>query len=157
MMKNSTAKANAHAAEAGQEPPGMKSEYRLPLLIPGSFLIPMSLLLYGWTGEYKIHWIVPILSTTLIGVGDIFVFMCINLYQVDAFTIFAASALAANAIFRSVMGAVLPLAGQQMYETLGLGWGNSLLAFLAIGMIPVPFALLKWGEIIKKKYSVSNL
>ncbi|TEY81032.1 hypothetical protein BOTCAL_0035g00250 [Botryotinia calthae] len=97
MMKKSTAKSNARAAEAGQEPP------------------------------------------------------------VDAFTIFAANSLAANTLFRSVMGALLPLAGQKMYDTLGLGWGNSLLAFLAIGMTPVPFALLKWGELIRMKYPVKSL
>lgn len=157
MMKSSTEKANAAAAAAGQESPGMKPEYRLPLLVPGSILIPLGLLLYGWTAKYKVHWIVPILSTTFIGVGNMFIFMCVNLYLVDAFAVYAASALAANTIFRSVMGAVLPLAGQQMYETLGLGWGNSLLAFLAIGMIPVPFALLKWGEYIRTKYPVKNL
>ncbi|KAF7877287.1 hypothetical protein EAF04_000970 [Stromatinia cepivora] len=131
-MKSSTARTNAAAAESGQESPGMKPEYRLPLLVPGSFLIPMGLLLSGWTAEYKVHWIVPLLSTVLIGVSNMFVFMCISLYLIDSFTIYSASALAANTIFRSIMGGVLPLAGQPMYETLGLGWGNSLLAFFAI-------------------------
>ncbi|KAI9640355.1 hypothetical protein NHQ30_011100 [Ciborinia camelliae] len=157
MMKSSTIKANATATGAGPETPGMKPEYRLQLLVPGSFLIPIGLLLYGWTAKYKVHWIVPILSTTITGVGNIFVFMGISMYLVDAFTIYAASALAANTVFRSVMGAVLPLAGQKMYETLGLGWGNSLLAFIAIGLIPVPFALLRWGEYIRTKYPVKNL
>lgn len=72
--------------------------------------------------------------------------MSIQAYSVDAFTIFAASALAANAIVRSVMAAVLPLAAPKMYESLGYGWGNSLLAFLALAMVPVPLFLMKYGE-----------
>ncbi|KAF5868117.1 putative bicyclomycin resistance protein [Botrytis fragariae] len=56
--------------------------------------------------------IVPILSTTLVGVSNIFVYMCINLHLVGTFIIFAASALSANPIFRSVRGAVLSLCGR---------------------------------------------
>lgn len=72
--------------------------------------------------------------------------MSIQAYTIDAFTIYAASALAANTIVRSVMAAVLPLAAPKMYATLGYGWGNSLLAFLALAMVPVPFLLMKYGE-----------
>jgi hypothetical protein len=32
-----------------------------------------------------------------------------------------------------------------MYEKLGLGWGNSLLAFLALAMIPIPIVLFFHG------------
>jgi hypothetical protein len=79
-----------------------------------------------------VHWIVPIMSTTLIGIGNVLVFMCVQTYLVDTFTIHAASALATNTIVRSVAAAVLPLAGQQLYRTLGLRWGNSLLALIAL-------------------------
>ena len=44
------------------------------------------------------------------------------------------------------MAAVLPLAGPKMYDVLGLGWGNSLLAFLALAMVPVPVLLMVHGE-----------
>jgi hypothetical protein len=72
--------------------------------------------------------------------------MSIQAYLIDAFTIYAASALAATTIVRSVMAAVLPLAAPKMYDALGIGWGNSLLAFLAIACIPIPWLLLKHGE-----------
>ncbi len=101
----------------------MKPEYRLQLMVPAYGLIPAGLFIYGWTAKYHVHWIVPILATVLIGIGNMAVFMCISLYLIDAFVIYAASALAANTVIRSIMGAVLPLAGQKMYNTLGLGWG----------------------------------
>jgi hypothetical protein len=87
-------------------------------MIPGACLIPAGLSLYGWTASYHVYWIVPIMSTTIIGIGNVLVFMCVQTYLVDTFTIHAASALATNTIVRSVAGAVLPLAGQQLYRTL---------------------------------------
>lgn len=157
LLKNKTAEADSIAAASGQPSAGMKPEYRLPVLIPGAFLIPIGLFMYGWTARYHVHWIVPIISTGLIGIGNIAIFMGVSIYLIDSFTVYAASALAANTVIRSVMGAVLPLAGQKMYNALGLGWGNSLLAFVALAMIPVPFVLLKWGEALRKRFEIKNL
>ncbi len=72
--------------------------------------------------------------------------MALPVYLVDAFTIYAASALAANAVVRSIAGAVLPLAGLTMYKNLGIGWGNSVLGFIAAAMLPVPFLIIRYGE-----------
>jgi predicted MFS family arabinose efflux permease len=47
----------------------MKPEYRLPLMIPAAFFIPTCFFIYGWTTHYHVHWVVPILSTTLFGIG----------------------------------------------------------------------------------------
>jgi hypothetical protein len=145
------------AGESTSEAAAMQPEVRLQALLPAYTLIPIGLFLYGWTAQYKVHYIVPILATVLIGIGNIAVFMCVSLYLIDAFAIFAASALAANTVIRSIMGAVLPLAGRKMYNALGLGWGNSLLAFIGLGLLPVPWAILKWGEFLRKKYEIKNL
>lgn len=128
----------------------MKPEYRLPPLIPGSFLIPIGLFWYGWSAEKHTHWIVPILGTMFVGLGLLATFMPINTYLVDAYPQFAASAMAANTILRSAAGAFLPLAGPRMYAALGLGWGNSLLAFIALAMLPLPVIFFKYGERIRK-------
>lgn len=127
----------------------MKPEYRLPPSLIGGFFIPVGLFLYGWTVEYKVQWAVPLLGTLFVGVGLIAAFMCIQTYLVDAFTVYAASAMAANTVLRSVFGAVLPLAGLKMYAVLGLGWGNSLLGFVSLAMVPIPFLFFIYGERIR--------
>ncbi|OAL30037.1 hypothetical protein AYO20_08941 [Fonsecaea nubica] len=127
----------------------MKPEYRLPLLWPGAVTIPAGLFLYGWTAQYKVHWIVPIIGTVLLGAGMVASFMSLSIYLVDAFTLYAASAMAANTVLRSLGGAVLPLAGRDMYNKLGLGWGNSLLAFISLAMSPMIWVFLKYGERIR--------
>lgn len=128
----------------------MKPEYRLPPLIPGSMIIPIGLFWYGWSAEAHIHWIMPIIGTMWVGLGLLATFMPIQTYLVDAFTIHAASAIAANTVLRSLVGAFLPLAGPKMYAALGLGWGNSLLAFIAIALAPISWIFFKYGERIRK-------
>lgn len=128
----------------------MKPEYRLPPLIPGSLVIPIGLFWYGWSAEKAVHWIMPIIGTMWVGLGLLATFMPIQTYLVDAFTIHAASAIAANTVLRSLCGAFLPLAGPAMYDALGLGWGNSLLAFIALACAPVSYVFYKYGEQIRK-------
>lgn len=95
-----------------------------------------------------------IIGTAWVGAGMIGAFMSIQTYLVDAFTAHAASAIAANTVLRSLGGAFLPLAGPKMYATLGYGWGNSLLAFIALALTPVAWCFFRYGETIRKKYAV---
>jgi len=75
---------------------------------------------------------------------------------VDAFQ-YAASAVGAAAVFRSLLGFAFPLFGEQMYSSLGNGGGNSLLAGLAI-VIGIPFPIWIWfkGEDIRKRSSLAR-
>jgi multidrug resistance protein len=126
-------------------------EHRLPIILtlPGGIGLPIGIFIYGWTAYYKVHWIVPIIGTAFVGLGNLTGMMTIQTYLVDAFTVHAASAMAANTVLRSVFGAVLPLCGLTMYEKLGLGWGNSLLGFVALALIPVPVLFRIYGERIR--------
>lgn len=132
----------------------MKPEYRLPPLLPGCLFIPIGLFWYGWSVEKQIHWIMGIIGTLWVGFGMLATFMPIQTYLVDAFTVHAASAIAANTVLRSLVGAFLPLAGPKMYATLGYGWGNSLLAFIALLISPIAWIFYRYGEVIRKKYAV---
>lgn len=82
------------------------------------------------------------------------VFMPIQTYIVDSFPQYAASAMAGMTCVRMLFGAVLPLAGPSMYRSLGLGWGNSLLGFVAVGMIPVPALIFKYGATMRNRWPV---
>ncbi|KAF2017158.1 putative MFS multidrug transporter [Aaosphaeria arxii CBS 175.79] len=129
-------------------------EMRLATTIYFAPFMPVSLFIYGWTARQNIHWIVPCLSFILYGFGILGIFVPCQTYMVDAFLTTAASAVAALVCLRSVFGAFLPLIGPKVYESLGMGWGNSLLGFVTIAVTPVPFMFLKWGGYIRKKYPV---
>jgi MFS family permease len=124
----------------------LKPEYRLPLMIPCSAIIPIGLLVYGWTSEYRVFWFVPVIGTFMIGFGMITVFTSVSTYLVDAFPTYAASATAANTVLRSIGGALLPLAGPKMYDAIGQGWGNTLLAGISLAMISMIIISYKYGE-----------
>lgn len=134
------------AAKNGNE---MKPEYRLPLSIYAGPLVPIGLFLYGWTAQYQIQWAVPLLGTLLFGMGLIIAGMCVNTYLVDTFTLYSASAIAANTVLRSLFGATFPLFGLHMYDAIGLGWGNSLLAFIGLAICLIPWLFYRYGEMIR--------
>ncbi|KAK2461288.1 hypothetical protein APHAL10511_006815 [Amanita phalloides] len=133
-----------------------KPEMRMPAMIIGSFFVPIGLFWYGWSAQAKLHWIMPIVGSGIYSFGMLTVFLPILLYLVDAFK-YAASAVSAASVFRSVLAFAFPLFGQQMYRTLGQGGGNSLLAGLAIVLgIPFPIWLYYKGEAMRARSSYTK-
>ncbi|KAJ6781083.1 hypothetical protein PWT90_03064 [Aphanocladium album] len=128
-----------------------KPEYRIPLIMAAALILPIGLFWFGWTGQTHQHWILPMIGLFFIGLGMTPVIMSATTYLVDAYTQYAASAVAASTVVRSLGGAFLPLAGRPMFNALDLGWGASLLAFIALAMVPVPAVFYRYGERIRNK------
>lgn len=131
------------------EPILPEDRLRYPIIIPACLCLPAGLFIYGWSTKYHVHWIVPQIGNAVIGFGMIGILMCIQTYLVDAFTIHAASATAANTVLRSFLGALFPLFGLKLYDKIGLGWGNSLLGFIALAIAPIPLGFRIFGERIR--------
>lgn len=125
-------------------------EMRLSMSIPFGILLPISLFWYGWSSYYNVHWASTIISLVPFGFGIVGLYMPISTYLVDSYPIYAASVTSANVIVRSIVGATLPLAGPSLYSHLGLGWGNTLLGFIGMIMIPLPLFFYKFGGRLRK-------
>lgn len=129
-----------------------KPEFRVPLMVPGAILVPIGLLWYGWSAQAKVHWIMPNIGAAIFAAGVIVAFQCIQTYLVDSYTRYAASAIAAATVLRSCAGFGFPLFAPAMFNTLHYGWGNTLLALIAIFLgIPAPFMLWKYGETLRSR------
>ena len=76
------------------------------------------------------------------------------MYLVDTYWRYSASAIAASTVLQSFTGAVLPLAGPALYDRLGLGWGNSVLAFIALAVFPVPLLFYSYGEKLRNMFTM---
>lgn len=124
---------------------------RLPLAcVAGPFFVISSFWL-GWTARPDVHWIVPVLAGVMFGMGYLCLFMALLNYLVDAYEIFAASAMAAASLSRSSFGAVLPFAAKPMYRALGVAWATSLLGFFSVALCVVPFVFVKWGGKMRER------
>ncbi|KAI2786871.1 Efflux pump vrtL [Penicillium oxalicum] len=129
-----------------------RPEFRVPLMSIGALFVPVGLFIYGWTAQTHRHWIAPNIGTVIFAAGTIISFQCMQTYIVDAYTRFAASALAASSFLRSLAGFGFPLFAPYMYEKLHYGWGNSVLALISIAIgFPAPFFLWKFGQALRKK------
>ncbi|WPG98977.1 Hypothetical protein R9X50_00177900 [Acrodontium crateriforme] len=140
---------NAHKPdpETGHPPP----EAMVSVVCVAAILIPVGEIWFAWTSTPNNHWILPILAGVPFGMGNAAVFIYASNYLVHSYDIYAASALAGNAVLRSIMGATLPLAGASMYKTLGPHWAGTLLALLEVACIPIPFIFYRYGYKIRQK------
>jgi multidrug resistance protein len=132
----------------GKQP---EPELRLPSAMVGAFAIPIGMFWFAWTNSPGVHWMASAAAGVPFGFGMVLVFLSITNYLVDAYTIFAASALAANAVLRSLFGAAFPLFTAQMFDRLGIHWASSIPAFLALACIPFPFVIYKHGPAIRRR------
>jgi len=53
----------------------MKPEYRLPLSVVGGAMVPVGLFWYGWSVQGGVHWIMAVVGTGIIGVGNCLIFV----------------------------------------------------------------------------------
>ncbi|PYI06810.1 MFS general substrate transporter [Aspergillus sclerotiicarbonarius CBS 121057] len=130
-----------------------RPEFRVVLMIPAAVLVPIGLVIYGWTAEKKkTHWIAPNIGAAVYGAGTVIGFQCIQTYLIDTYTLYAASAMAAATVLRSLAGFAFPLFASYLYQALGYGWGNSLLAFIAVGVgWPAPWLLWRYGPGLRRR------
>ena len=131
-----------------------KPEFRLPLANIGAVLIPLSLFWFAWTVQYKVHWTVPLLSTVFFGLGQITILNTVQNYYIDSFSKYAASAIAAGAVFRSIVGGILPLAASGLFQKAGYGWGISVFAFLSLALSPAPLLFFYFGQSLREIFAI---
>lgn len=122
----------ATAKNGGQSNP----EFRLPVLIIGACIVPVGLFWYGWSARPSVHWIMPYvivldmldrscllliikalltrghsnIGAAIYGAGTVLEILCVMGYIIDTYQKYAASAMAAIIVLRSILAAVLPLA-----------------------------------------------
>lgn len=107
-------------------------------------------MIFGLTSDPSIHWSGGVFGITCIGLGIYMIFFPSLNYIVDAFLMYAASAVASNTLLRSFFGAAFPLFGRTMFQSLGVKTGSLILAAIAALLFPLSIVFLKYGERIRK-------
>ncbi|KAF7537384.1 hypothetical protein G7054_g3730 [Neopestalotiopsis clavispora] len=131
----------------GKVPP----EARLPPAMLGSVALPIGLFWFAWTNDPSTFWLISVSAGVFFGFGMVLLYMSLTNYIVDAYLGYAASALAASTVLRSIAGAVFPLFTASMYDSLGIHWASSVPGFLALVFVPCLIMFYKFGHIIRSK------
>lgn len=131
-------------------------ELRVPLLVPGALFTPIGFLIYGWAAQYHLFWLVVDIGVAVLSLGMQVFDTTLYAYVMDAYPEHISSASAATQLLRSLLAFAFPLFSHKMYETLGYGWGNSLLALLSIGIaLPACGILWRFGARLRSKQQSS--
>lgn len=88
--------------------------------------------LHRWTSYPSISFFAPAFSGALSGFSIILLFLSLFNYIIDAYLMYAASALAISTVVRSAFGAGFPLFATSMYERLDPRVASSILGAIAI-------------------------
>jgi hypothetical protein len=139
----------------GPDDPG-RPEYHIPIMLPGAFIAPAGLLIYGWAAQSHAHWIVVDIGMFIMTFGLQVAGMPIQAYIIDAYPDHASSATGASQFLRSLSAFTFPLFAPAMYRALGYGWGNSVLALFALLVgVPAPLTLWRYGARLRARGGVS--
>ena len=91
------------------------------------------------------------MSGLLTGFGIFSIFLSLLNYIVDAYLMFAASAIAANTFMRSIFGGIFPLFATQMFNGMGVQWASTLIGCVAVLLAPMPIFFYLYGKKIRAK------
>ncbi|KAL1610087.1 hypothetical protein SLS60_001752 [Paraconiothyrium brasiliense] len=140
---------NSHKLDpaTGKPPP----EAMVSVVCIAAVCVPVGEMIFAWTCTPDVHWVAPIIAGIPFGAGNCGVFIYASNYLVHSYGIYAASALAGNAVLRSAMGGTLPLAGPQMYKSLGPHWSATMLSLIEFAMIPIPLIFYRYGHKIRER------
>ncbi|RAK79921.1 MFS general substrate transporter [Aspergillus fijiensis CBS 313.89] len=134
----------------------------------GAILSPMGEFWFSWTAVATTtttqstsapaytHWIYPILAGVPFGMGNTLIFIYSAHYLAGSYPIYAASAVAGNAMVRYVFAGALPLAGHRLYSSLRIAWTGTLLGLVEVALIPIPFVFYRYGWWVRRRSGLSR-
>ncbi|KAJ5799425.1 uncharacterized protein N7518_001493 [Penicillium psychrosexuale] len=126
-------------------------EARLPPMMLGSVLFAGGMFVFGWTSAKHFHWICPNIGAVMMGFGFFTIFQAALNYLIDTFQKYSASAIAANTFLRSMFAGCFPLFTRAMFHNLGVPWAASVLGFISVALIPIPYLFYRYGKRIRAR------
>ena len=131
-------------------------EERLMPSLVGAPILVASLFWFAWTSFESISIWSPIVAGGVFGAAMLLIFLSLLTFITEAYFVNAASALAANTVVRSAFGIGFPMFGEQMYTNLNPRWASTVLAFIALAMLPIPYVLIKFGPALRARAKFAN-
>ncbi|KAH8108480.1 MFS general substrate transporter [Phellopilus nigrolimitatus] len=133
-------------------------EDRLYSAMVGAVMLPVGLFWFAWTSDSPVSFFAPVFAGVPFGTGISTILQSLTSYLMDSYSIYAASAIAATVVLRSIMACAFPLFSPFMFARLGDHWAMSVFAFLSLGCMPMPLLFWKYGKSVraKSKFAVKD-
>lgn len=116
-------------------------EVALPLLYVGN----IGSIAYGWTLDYQTNLAGPLIMLFVFGYGSMAAFQVMQILMVDINPGNAASATAANNLFRCLLGAGSTAVVVPMIDKMGVGWTYTFASLVWIALSPTLWLLMRYG------------
>lgn len=128
-----------------RDPDALSPESRLWLLLWLAPLETLGLFGFAWTslGPPQVAWIAPMIFSAIIAQANLAIYLATVDYMIAAYGPYSASATGGNALARDFLAGISAMYATPMYNTLGLEWATTLLAFLAI-LVAIPLYVFYW-------------
>ncbi|KAI4625769.1 hypothetical protein J4E80_002902 [Alternaria sp. BMP 0032] len=112
-----------------------------------AILWPSALIVYGWTAEEGIHWIVPMISNFFFGIGSMLIFALVNTMLTEFMPRRAASGIALNNFVRNIFSFTGAVVAEPILSAIGNGWLMTILGIWSVitGCMAL-YAMGRWGE-----------
>jgi len=136
------------AKEEGRD--HLPPEIRLRFAMYGAPAVPISMFWMGWTAYPSVSYWSPLVATVLFGYGILTVFISSYQYIMDAYALYAASALAAITFIRYVAAGGMVEVAIPMYKNLGVHWTMTVLGCISLLCTPVPYIFYAYGHKLRK-------
>lgn len=115
--------------------------------------LPISLFWMGWSARPSISIWSPIMASVLFGFSTTAIFISISMYLIDAYSTYAASAMAFSYLVRYLAAGGMTVAGIPWYDNLSPQWTLTILGCLSVLLTPLPYIFFKFGIRIRGKPS----
>lgn len=131
-----------------------RPEFRASALILGALLLPIGLIWFGFSAQERVFPVVPDLGVAVYAIAGVIILQFTNLYVIDVYEGQAAEAMSGIYAMRYLVGFALSLFISDMFDALGYGFGNTLLAGLSVFFgWPLPWLIWRFGERLRARHN----
>ncbi|KAI9440428.1 major facilitator superfamily domain-containing protein [Lactarius indigo] len=131
-------------------------EARLTWARFAGIMFPVGMFVYAWTSFSRVPWVAMTIGIVIFVWATFIIYVAAFTYLADCYGTYASSAIAAQSLFRNLLGMAFPLFTKQMFATLTYQWGNTLFGFIALIMVPLPWILFYYGPVIRARSKISQ-
>lgn len=119
---------------------------RLQISLPLIYAACVVIIAYSWVMQYKTNLAGPLVMLFFVGHLVMGSFSSLNTLVVDMNKDTPATAVAANNLFRCLMGAGAAAVANPIINAIGVGWTGTLTAFIWVVFSPCLWAVKRWGQ-----------